>query len=127
MECAALEKVAAIFYRRAVQIKNPEPDDSSYSVRCRLFTQQETPMTFNLADKSLAERAALEDEKSRLFELWQNNLGKAKGEAARLFGERAKRKGKWAEWVRTELDGMSPPEFSNMVRSEVNRLMAANK
>ena len=43
-------------------------------------------MSFNLADKPLAERAALEDEKSRLFELWQNNLGKAKGEAARLFG-----------------------------------------
>ena len=39
--------------------------------------------------------------------------------------ERAKRKGKWAEWVRSELDGMSPPEFANMVRSEVNRLMAA--
>jgi len=84
-------------------------------------------MSFNLADKSLAERAALEDEKSRLFELWQNNLGKAKGEAARLFGERSKRKGKWAEWVRVELDGMSPPEFANMVRSEVNRLMAANR
>jgi hypothetical protein len=71
--------------------------------------------------QTLAERAALEDEKSRLFELWQTNLGKAKGEAARLFGERAKRKGKWAEWVRAELDGMSPPEFANMVRSEVNR------
>jgi hypothetical protein len=51
-------------------------------------------MSFNLADKPLAERAALEDEKSRLFDLWQSNLGKSKGEAARLFGERAKRKGK---------------------------------
>jgi hypothetical protein len=50
-------------------------------------------MSFNLADKPLAERAALEDEKSRLFDLWQSNLGKAKGDAARLFGERAKRKG----------------------------------
>ena len=50
-------------------------------------------MSFNLADRPLAERAALEDEKSRLFELWQNNLGKAKGDAARLFGERSKRKG----------------------------------
>ncbi|MGE8412568.1 MAG: hypothetical protein ACN6QY_09420 [Pseudomonas sp.] len=84
-------------------------------------------MSFNLANKTLAERAAIEDEKSRLFELWQSNLGKAKSEAARLFGERSKRKGKWAEWVRAELDGMSPPEFSNMVRSEVNRLMAASK
>ncbi|WP_017905685.1 hypothetical protein [Pseudomonas asplenii] len=84
-------------------------------------------MSFNLANKSLAERAAIEDEKSRLFELWQSNLGKAKGEAARLFGERAKRKGKWAEWVRTELDTLSPPEYTSMVRSEVNRLMAAAK
>ena len=80
-----------------------------------------------IASKTLAERAELEDEKSRLYDLWQTNLGKAKGEAARLFGERAKRKGKWAEWVRAELDGMSPPEFSNMVRSEVNKLMAAAK
>ncbi|KPA90645.1 hypothetical protein NLK61_04880 [Pseudomonas fuscovaginae UPB0736] len=84
-------------------------------------------MSFNLANKSLAERAAIEDEKSRLFELWQSNLGKAKGEAARLFGERAKRKGKWAEWVRAELDTLSPPEYTSMVRSEVNRLMAAAK
>jgi len=82
-------------------------------------------MSFNLADKSLAERAALEDEKSRLFELWQNNLGKAKGEAARLFGERSKRKGKWAEWVRAELDAMTPQDFAIMVRSEVNKMMAA--
>ncbi|MFJ3486117.1 hypothetical protein ACIPL1_22365 [Pseudomonas sp. NPDC090202] len=84
-------------------------------------------MSFNLANKSLAERAAIEDEKSRLFELWQSNLGKAKGEAARLMGERGKRKGRWGEWVRAELDVMSPPEYANMVRSEVNRLVAAAK
>lgn len=84
-------------------------------------------MSFNLANKTLAERALIEDEKSRLFELWQTNLGKAKGDAARLIGEKSKRKGKWAEWVRSELDAMSPPEYANMVRSEVNRLMAAAK
>lgn len=82
-------------------------------------------MSFNLANLSKAERAEIEDEKSRLFELWQSNLGKAKSEAARLIGEKSKRKGKWAEWVRGELDAMSPPEYANMVRSEVNRLMAA--
>ncbi|MEQ7922004.1 hypothetical protein ABQX22_22610 [Xanthomonas sp. WHRI 1810A] len=82
-------------------------------------------MSFNLANKPLHERAALEDEKSRLYDLWQGNLGKAKGEAARLMGERAKRKGKWSEWVRSELDTLSPPEYANMVRSEVNRLVAA--
>jgi hypothetical protein len=84
-------------------------------------------MSFNLANRPVAERAALEDEKSRLFDLWQNNLGKAKGDAGRLVGEKSKRKGKWAEWVRSELDGMSPPEYANMVRSEINRLMAASK
>jgi hypothetical protein len=125
MESVVSEKVAANLPADVILIKNPEQDISSYSVRCRLFTPQVFPMSFNLADKPLAERAALEDEKSRLFDLWQSNLGKSKGEAARLFGERAKRKGKWAEWVRAELDGMSPPEFANMVRSEVNRLMAA--
>jgi len=82
-------------------------------------------MSFNLANKPLQERAALEDEKSRLFDLWQSNLGKAKSDAVRLMGERPKRKGKWSEWVRSELDAMSPPEYANMVRSEVNRLMAA--
>ncbi|WP_296249853.1 hypothetical protein [Pseudomonas sp. UBA4194] len=82
-------------------------------------------MSFNLANRSLAERAMIEDEKARLYELWQSNLGKAKADAARLIGEKAKRKGKWAEWVRTELDGMSPPEYANMVRAEVNKLMAA--
>ncbi|GBH10635.1 hypothetical protein ALP99_00347 [Pseudomonas syringae pv. tomato] len=86
-----------------------------------------TVMSFNLANRPLPERTALEDEKSRLFDLWQSNLGKAKGEAARLMGERAKRKGKWSEWVRSELDTMSPPEYANMVRSEVNRLMAATR
>ena len=84
-------------------------------------------MSFNLANRPVAERAALEDEKYRLFDLWQNNLGKAKGDAGRLVGEKSKRKGKWAEWVRSELDGMSPPEYANMVRSEINRLMAAAK
>ena len=84
-------------------------------------------MHLNLANKPLAESAALEDEKSRLYDLWQSNLGKAKGDAARLFGERAKRKGKWAEWVRSELDAMSPPEYANMVRSELNRMVAAAK
>ncbi|MCO7520033.1 MULTISPECIES: hypothetical protein [unclassified Pseudomonas] len=82
-------------------------------------------MSFNLANLSFQERAQIEAEKSRLFEFWQSNLGKAKGEAARLIAEKPRRKGKWAEWVRAELDGMSPPEFTNLVRSEVNKMMAA--
>jgi hypothetical protein len=84
-------------------------------------------MSFNLANRSLAERASLEDEKSRLYDLWQANLGKAKADASRLIGEKAKRKGRWAEWVRAELDTLSPPEYVNMVRAEINRMMAANR
>lgn len=44
-------------------------------------------MSFNLANMSFEERAQIEAEKARLFEMWQNNLGKAKGEAARLIAE----------------------------------------
>ena len=82
-------------------------------------------MSFNLANMGFEERAQIEAEKARLFEMWQANLGKAKGEAARLIAEKPRRKGKWAEWVRNELDNMTPPEYGNMVRSEVNKLMAA--
>lgn len=83
-------------------------------------------MSFNLASRSFAERAQIETEKARLFDLWQNNLGKAKGDAGRLISEKARRKGKWAEWVRAELATLSPPEYANMVRTEVNKMMAAN-
>ncbi|MBF8781314.1 hypothetical protein [Pseudomonas fulva] len=83
-------------------------------------------MSFNLANKSFAERAEIESHKARLFELWQTNLGKAKGDAARLIAEKPRRKGKWAEWVRAELDSMTPPEYASMVRSEVNKMMAAS-
>lgn len=82
-------------------------------------------MSFNLANMSFQERAQIEAEKARLFAYWQNNLGKAKGEAARLIAEKPRRKGKWAEWVRAELEGMTPAEFTGLVRSEVNKMMAA--
>lgn len=50
-------------------------------------------MSFNLANRSLAERAMIEDEKARLYELWQANLGKAKADAARLIGEKPSARG----------------------------------
>lgn len=83
-------------------------------------------MSFNLANRSFEERAQIEAHKARLFEYWQGNLGKAKGEAGRLISEKSRRKGKWAEWVRAELDSMTPAEFASMVRSEVNKMMAAS-
>lgn len=82
-------------------------------------------MSFNLANRSFEERAQIEGEKARLFEYWQSNLGKAKAEAGRLIAEKSRRKGKWAEWVRAELDAMTPADFASMVRSEVNKMMAA--
>jgi hypothetical protein len=51
----------------------------------------------------------------------------AKADASRLIGEKTKRKGRWAEWVRAELETLSPPEYVNMVRAEINRMMAANR
>ncbi|MGG5289630.1 hypothetical protein [Pseudomonas shirazensis] len=82
-------------------------------------------MSFNLANRSFEERAQIEAEKARLFEYWQSNLGKVKAEAGRLISEKSRRKGKWAEWVRAELDAMTPQDFAVMVRSEVNKMMAA--
>ncbi|MBC3411778.1 MULTISPECIES: hypothetical protein [Pseudomonas] len=82
-------------------------------------------MSFNLANMSYQERAQIEAEKARLFAYWQANLGKAKAEAGRLIAEKPRRKGKWAEWVRGEFESMSPPEFTSLVRSEVNKMMAA--
>lgn len=82
-------------------------------------------MSLNLANKTFAERQAIESEKARHFENWKANLGRAKADAARLIAEKPRRKGKWAEWVRAELEQLSPPDYANLVRSEVNKLMAA--
>ncbi|MBD1554319.1 hypothetical protein [Pseudomonas typographi] len=84
-------------------------------------------MSYNLASKPFEERQAIEQEKARHFENWKANIGKAKADAARLIAEKPRRKGKWAEWVRAELEQMAPAEYANMVRSEVNKLMAAAK
>ncbi|WP_439889348.1 hypothetical protein ACSX1C_10300 [Pseudomonas sp. MBLB4123] len=79
-------------------------------------------MSYNLADKPAAERDVAEAEKARLFELWQNNLQRAKADAARLFAEKSKRKGKWEEWLRGQLGELSPPEYASMVQREVRKL-----
>ncbi|MGX5220525.1 MULTISPECIES: hypothetical protein [Pseudomonas] len=79
-------------------------------------------MSFNLANKSAEERNAGEAEKARLFELWQQNLQRSKVDAARLFGEKSKRKGKWDEWVREQVAQLTPPEYASMVQREVRRL-----
>ena len=82
-------------------------------------------MSFNLANKPSDQRNVEEAEKARLFEIWQQNLHRTKVDAARLVGEKSKRKGKWDEWLRTELAQMTPPEYASMVQREVRRLLAA--
>jgi hypothetical protein len=82
-------------------------------------------MSFNLANKPSEQRDVEEAEKARLFELWQQNLQRTKVEAARLVGEKSKRKGKWDEWLRAQLAQMTPPEYASMVQREVRRLLAA--
>ncbi|MDP3977970.1 MAG: hypothetical protein Q8P85_08245 [Pseudomonas sp.] len=81
-------------------------------------------MSFNLANKPSEQRNVEEAEKARLFEIWQQNLHRTKVDAARLVGEKSKRKGKWDEWLRTELAQMTPPEYASMVQREVRRLLA---
>ena len=83
--------------------------------------------SWNLALRPAEERQAMEDEKARLFEFWQQNLDRAKAEAGKLFAERSKRKGKWSEWARSELGEISPPELQSLVRSELARLESADK
>jgi len=84
-------------------------------------------MSLNLANKPYDERQAIEAEKAKYFENWKANLGRAKAEAARLIAEKPRRKGKWAEWVRAELEQLSPEDYALLVRSEVNKLMAASR
>ncbi|MFI8479904.1 hypothetical protein ACIGCM_04955 [Pseudomonas sp. NPDC078700] len=79
-------------------------------------------MSFNLANKPADERNAGEAEKARLFDLWQQNLQRSKVDAARLFGEKSKRKGKWDEWLREQITQLTPPEYASMVQREVRRL-----
>lgn len=84
-------------------------------------------MSFNLASRPFAERQAIEEDKARHFDHWKANIGKAKADAARLIAEKPRRKGRWAEWVRAELEQLTPPDYANMVRVEVNKLMAASR
>lgn len=77
--------------------------------------------TWNLALRPAEERQAMEDEKARLFEFWQQNLDRAKAESAKILAERDRRKSKWKEWAHDQIVALSPPEYQEMVRREVDR------
>ncbi|MDU4254911.1 hypothetical protein [Pseudomonas sp.] len=77
--------------------------------------------TWNLALRPAEERQAMEDEKARLFEFWQQNLDRAKGDAAKILAEKDRQKSKWKEWAHDQVAALSPPEYQAMVRREVER------
>lgn len=78
-------------------------------------------MSYNLANLPMDERRAMGDEKSELFAYWQQNLDRAKGEAARILGEKDRRKGKWREWAAEQIEALQPEQYREMVRREVER------
>lgn len=47
---------------------------------------------------------------------------RAETEAQRLLSRKAELQGHWLPWVAQELYQLSPPEFANMVRRELQRL-----
>lgn len=85
-------------------------------------TTRNRSMSFNLVNLPHDERQAQEDEKARLFEFWQLNLERAKGEAGKLWSEKDKRKAKWKDWVAEQIDALSPPEYQSLVKRELERM-----
>ncbi|EQM72082.1 hypothetical protein QYE80_13450 [Pseudomonas tohonis] len=76
----------------------------------------------NLADLHPYERNAHEEEKLRLFNFWQENLGRAKDEARRMHLERDGLKSNWNAWADRELEKLKPQEYRSLVARELKRL-----
>lgn len=53
-----------------------------------------------------------------------DHAARAIDEARRLLDQRAALGPRWLAWVATELYQLSPPEFANMVRRELERQSA---
>ncbi|MCY1278376.1 hypothetical protein D9M69_317040 [compost metagenome] len=79
-------------------------------------------MPYNLAYLPTDERQALEDEKARLFEFWEQNSERAKIDAGRIWAEKDERKVKWKDWAHEQLDALNPPEYQSLVKRELVRL-----
>ncbi|WP_330113953.1 hypothetical protein SA496_14365 [Pseudomonas sp. JS3066] len=79
-------------------------------------------MSYNLANLPKDERQVQEDEKGRLFEFWQLNNERAKGEAGRIWSEKDKRKSKWQDWAAEQIDALNPPEYQSLVKRELARM-----
>jgi len=79
-------------------------------------------MSFNLASHATEQRQAIEQEKSRSFEFWQQNLERAKAQAGKFWGEKSRRKSQWRGWVFEELEQLEPAQYRKMVERELRQL-----
>ncbi|WP_161864472.1 hypothetical protein [Pseudomonas yangonensis] len=61
-------------------------------------------------------------EKPSRADYHREHQARAEAEAQRLLARRAELQGRWLPWVAQELYQLSPPEFANMVRRELQRL-----
>mgnify|MGYP006206718957 CR=1 FL=1 len=55
-------------------------------------------------------------------EFHEQNLQGARAKAVELFAQKVPMQGAWLNWVAGQLYQLSPPEFVNMVRRELQRL-----
>ncbi len=61
-------------------------------------------------------------EKPSRADYHREHQARAEAEAQRLLARKAELQGRWLPWVAQELYQLSPPEFANMVRRELQRL-----
>ncbi|QMV64956.1 hypothetical protein VUJ49_07835 [Pseudomonas berkeleyensis] len=61
-------------------------------------------------------------EKPSRADYHREHQARAETEAQRLLSRKAELQGHWLAWVAQELYQLSPPEFANMVRRELQRL-----
>lgn len=61
-------------------------------------------------------------EKPSRADYHRERQARAEAEAQRLLARKAELQGSWLPWVAQELYQLSPPEFANMVRRELQRL-----
>ena len=57
-------------------------------------------------------------------EFHQAHQAEAEAHARRLLAERDRLQARWLDWVARELYQLSPPPLANMVRRELQRLVA---
>lgn len=84
----------------------------------------ETAMSHNLANRSTEECSAIESHKAELYAFYTHNVERSRGEAAKIAGEKAVRKGKWRAWADEQINGLEPAQYQNMVKRALNDILS---